>query len=57
LDHINPPEYLGDLLGFVKIFVAAYLQRYRAERGVYILSNEDDIDDSSRESQKELLID
>lgn len=57
LDHINPPEYLGDLLGFVKIFVAAYLQRYRAERGVYLLSNEDEINDSSRESQKELLID
>jgi hypothetical protein len=25
LDHINPPEYLGDMLGFVKIFVSAYL--------------------------------
>jgi hypothetical protein len=29
LDHINPPEYLNDLLGFVKAFVRAYLLRYR----------------------------
>lgn len=29
LDHINPPDYLNDLLGFIKAFVRAYLLRYR----------------------------
>jgi hypothetical protein len=29
LDHINPPEYLGDLLSFIKAFIRSYLLRYR----------------------------
>lgn len=45
LDHVNPPEYLNDLLGFVKVFVRAYLLRYRGERGQFLLFNEDDIED------------
>ena len=45
LDHINPPEYLNDLLGFVKVFVRAYLLRYRGERGLFLLVNEDSVED------------
>jgi hypothetical protein len=58
LDHINPPDYINDLLGFAKSFVRAYLLRYRSERGLFSLFNEDVIDDYHDENNSaEHLID
>lgn len=57
LDHINPPDYLNDLLGFIKAFVRAYLLRYRGERGLFLLYNEDIIEDVHMHNDKNLLID
>ena len=45
LDHINPPEYLSDLLSFIKAFIRSYLLRFRNERGLFVLLNEDVIED------------
>ena len=56
LDHINPPDYLNDLLGFIKAFVRAYLLRYRGERGLFLLYNEDIIEDVHNYNDKSLLI-
>lgn len=57
LDHINPPDYLNDLLGFIKAFVRAYLLRYRGERGLFMLYNEDVLDDHHEPNEKDLLLD
>jgi hypothetical protein len=57
LDHINPPDYLNDLLGFIKAFVRAYLLRYRGERGLFKLYNEDHLEDHHEPNDKDLLID
>lgn len=57
LDHINPPDYLSDLLGFIKAFVRAYLLRYRNERGLFLLHNEDTLEDRHEPNSTGLLID
>jgi hypothetical protein len=57
LDYINPPDYLNDLMTFLKAFTRAYLVRYRGERGLFKLFNEDIVYDKHDPNDKFLMID